>query len=248
MKKTKLVGFSVIGTLMAIAGAALAGAANGYTLFGDAMLVYPGNMSKRAVRLRSEGDLPDVTFGGISFEVPPGTTFGDLDVLSTDFRLEADDECIGGAPRFQIAIDTDGDGDSDGNIFAYFGSDSLGMLCVPGTWENTGDFLETDRRLDTTQLPGGAFFDPYNAALMKYGSFDVVSITVVIDASWAHPDFEQTVLIDNTNVDGTLYNYDTPRDKNDCKYGRWRYVVDAQGKPFVGEAHCARYVTGGVCK
>src|SRR5688500_4205203 len=42
--------------------------------------------------------------------------------------------CTGGAPRLQIAIDVDGDGDPDGNAFGYFGPSPAFTLCPMATW------------------------------------------------------------------------------------------------------------------
>jgi hypothetical protein len=42
--------------------------------------------------------------------------------------------CIAGSPRFQLAVDTDGDGKSDGNIFLDTGIQGQGTGCPPNTW------------------------------------------------------------------------------------------------------------------
>ena len=213
-----------------------------YTLFGDAAIVSPGNASPHAVQIRSDAG---PGFGGIRFDVPAGTTFADLDQLSTDFMPEADDLCTGGSPRFSIGIDTDGDGDRDGSIFVYFGPDSASAPCVPAVWQNTTDLLQTGKLLDTSQLPGGTFYDPYDAALLKFGPMKVTSLTVVVDSSWAHPDGEQTFLIDNTNVDGTVYTYDQPQDKDECKNGGWMNLTQPDGTPFKNQGDCVSFVASG---
>lgn len=211
-----------------------------YSLFDDAAYVSPGNASARAVHLVSDA-VPG--FGGISFGVEAGTTFADLTILDSDFRLEADDICVGGSPRFQIGIDSDGDGDRDGNIFAYFGLDSAGVPCVPGTWQNTGDFLEAGRLLDTSQL-GGAFYDPYANALANYGSMGVVSISVVTDSSWAAGDGEHAVDIDNTLINTTLFTYEipVPTDKDQCMNDGWQNLADDEGNNFKNQGDCVSFV------
>jgi hypothetical protein len=216
----------------------------GYTLFGDATIVPTGNPGN-AAQLVSDAT---PGFGGVSFTVPTGTTFGSLDVLSSDFMLQADDVCLGGSPRFQIGIDTDGDGDRDGTIFTYFGTDSAGTPCIPGTWQNTGDFLQTGRLLDTSQLPGGTFYDPYDSALLKYAALRVTSITVVTDSGWIHPDGEQTVLVDNANVDGNVVTFDEKSHataKDDCKDGGWMELVNADGDSFKNQGDCVSYTNNG---
>jgi len=195
-----------------------------YSLFGDAAYITPGNASDRAVHI--ESDATGVNgYGGISYGVEDGTTFADLTTLSSDFRIEADDTCVGGSPRVSIGIDTTGDGVRDGSIFAYFGTDSGGVACTPGTWQSTGDFLETGRLLDTSQL-GGTFYDTYADALADYGAFEVTSISIVTDSSWAAADSEHAADIDNTLINATLFTYEVPpppvaTTKDQCKKGGW---------------------------
>lgn len=212
-----------------------------YSLFGDASYITPGNASGRAVNIAS-----DPGFGGISYGVEDGTTFADLTTLSSDFRVEADDICVGGSPRFSIGIDTTGDGVRDGSIFAYFGTDSAGAPCIPGTWQNSGDFLEAGRLLDTSQL-GGNFYDPYANALANYGAYEVTSISVVVDASWAAGDSEQAVDIDNTLINSTLFTYEVPQptNKDQCKDGGWEDLARADGTTFKNQGDCIQYVNTG---
>jgi len=206
-----------------------------YSLFGDSAYT-SGNASARGVHIVSDA-APG--FGGVSYGVEAGTTFADLATLSSDFRVEADDSCVGGSPRVSIGIDTTGDGVRDGSIFAYFGTDSGGAPCVPGTWQNSGDFLEVGRLLDTSQL-GGTFYDTYANALADYGSYGVTSISVVVDASWAAADSEQAADIDNTLINSTLFTYEIPvaTDKEQCKNGGWMNLADANGNPFKNQGQC----------
>jgi len=65
--------------------------------------------------------------------------------------------CAGGSPRFQLAIDTDGDGISNGNAMGYVGHGGFGTGCVTGIW----DFVDmTDSvlfRWDLTQFGLGYY-------------------------------------------------------------------------------------------
>ena len=75
----------------------------------------------------------------------------------------------------------------------------------------------------------------------------MTSITVVVDSEWAHPDHEQTVLVDNTNVDGAIYTYDKsePTGKDDCKNGGWMDLVNGDGEPFKNQGDCVSYTNNG---
>jgi hypothetical protein len=49
----------------------------------------------------------------------------------------------------------------------------------------------------------------------------------------------QTVLIDNTNVNGTVYDYEFTS-KDDCKDGGWKNFTSAPG-PFKNQGDCVSY-------
>jgi hypothetical protein len=235
--KKLFVAFAAFGLLLANV-AVPAYAANGYSLFGEASIVSGGNPGN-AVKLTSDSD---PGYGGIDYTVPSGTTFADLQTLSTDYKFENDDSCGGGSPRFQVAVEDPVSGDT-GNIQVYLGTAPNYTNCPAGVWTNTGDLLEGVNPIDTTQLNGGAFYDPYATALTKYGGYNVTGVQLVADAGWFFSDGEQTVLIDNTNLDGTVYSYDpnTPTNKDQCKKGGWQNLEDANGNAFKNQGQCVSY-------
>jgi hypothetical protein len=235
-----LVSASLATTVLGFASVALAMSPQNYSLFGDASYVSPGSASSRAVHLVSDS-APG--YGGINYAVDTGTTFGALTTLSTDYKLESDDTCVGGSPRYQINV-IDPNTNQERNIFAYFGVDSAGAPCAPGVWSNTGDVLETGRLLDTSQLTGGAFYDPYTSALAKYGSWQVTGIQIVADSGWAALDGEQAVDIDNTLINSTLFTYEipTPTSADQCKKGGYANLADENGNPFKNQGQCVSSV------
>jgi hypothetical protein len=201
MKRISLVVVIALVAMMAVPTAMAQDAS--YTLEGDATIVSPGNASENAVQLRSD---TATAISSVSFAVPDGTTFADLATLSTDYMFELDDSCGGGSPRFQIGVDSGTD--VLGNIFVHIGPSPDFTGCVAGVWSNTGDLLEGDLPLDTSQL-GGSQTDTYSSALAAYGTFAVTSVEIVVDAGWYFTDdSEQTVLFDNTDVSGVVYTYD----------------------------------------
>ena len=207
-----------------------------YALFGDAAYVSPGNASNRAVDLVS-----DPGFSGIDYGVEEGTTFADLTTLSTDFKPESDDTCLGGSPRFQINLTDPVSGD-EGNVFVYLGTDSASLPCVPGVWQNSGDLLEVTKLVDTSQL-GGTFYQPYALALAQFGTYEVTGIQLVVDASWAFADSEQAVQVDNTMINSTLFTYEVPvpSSKDECKNGGWMTMGDDSGRMFKNQGDCVSY-------
>jgi hypothetical protein len=210
-----------------------------YSLFGDASYVTPGNASNRAVHLVSD---EDPGFGGIDYGVEEGVTFADLQTLSTDYKFETDDSCAGGSPRFQINVEDPETGDT-GNIFVYIGPPPGYTGCPPDVWLNTGDLLEGVNPIDTSQLDAGTFYDPYSAALLKYGDYLVTGIQLVADGGWASTDGEQAVDVDNTLINSTLFTYEptAAEAKELCKQGGWMTLTDEDGNSFKNQGQCVSY-------
>ncbi len=217
---------AALGALL-LAGTAIAAS---YSLFGEASVTQPGYNSDNAVTMVSD---TNPGYGGVDFTVPAGTTFADLTTLSTDFNV-TDDDCTNGSPRFQINVDT---GSDIKNIFAYLGPQPAYSGCTPNTWTNSGDLLETGKFVDTSQL-GGTFYDPYDTAVVTYGSLPVVGIQLVTDAGYASAG-EQTILADNVMINSDVYTFEPPT-KDDCKNGGWQNFTEAPG-PFKNQGQCVSH-------
>jgi hypothetical protein len=167
-------------------------------------------------------------YGVAQFDVPAGTTFADLTDLSTDYNV-TDDSCMGGSPRFQIRVDT---GSGLKNIFAYLGPEPNYTGCPLNVWTDSGDVLTSGRAIDTSQV-GGTFYDTYENAVADYGSYPVVSVSLVVDAGWAASDGEQTVRFDNVEVNDTTHDFTPPpvlTDKEQCKKGGWQTFTNPSFK------------------
>ena len=204
-------------------------AASPYTLFGDATLVHPGHNSDTAVQLRSVG----TTFGGIDFATPTGMTVSQLNNLSTDYMFTAG-SCGGGAPRFQINT-------ASGNIFAYIGPPPNYTSCATGAWLTSGNVLFPF--VDTSQLPGGTFYDTWAHAQAAYGSFVITGIQLVTDGGWAVGG-TQTVQVDNVMINATTYTFEAAPTKDSCKDGGWRDFSASPG-PFKNQGDCVSFFASG---
>src|SRR5436190_13417506 len=125
MKKLSLVSILALVFAIAMVGSVTVLAAAGYSLFGNATLVSPGNASPTAAQLTSTcpGGSSQCfanntfTFSGVDFTVPAGLTLANLNNLSTDYKFTAGG-CGGGSTRFQVAVT---DGTNSGNINVYIG-------------------------------------------------------------------------------------------------------------------------------
>ncbi len=87
--------------------------------------------------------------------LPPGVR---ITALSDQLQLKyyfPTRTCAGGSPRFQLAIDTDGDGVSNGNAFGYVGHAGFGAGCLTGLWDFVDMTDAVPARWDITQFGGG---------------------------------------------------------------------------------------------
>lgn len=234
-KRTVVFAALLFVAVLFVFGAGPALAASGYTLFGDASLVSPGFNSFTAAQIRSDDTIPP-NYGGVDFNVPPGMTVADLNTLSTDYQFTAG-SCGGGAPRFQINVRTPSHVTK--NIFVYIGPPPNYTGCPLNVWSNTGNLATPANLVDSSQLPGGTFYDPYANVQATYGSYRVTGIQVVTDSSWLFG--VQTAQVDNVNINGTIYTFES---EDSCKKGGWQNFTSAPG-PFKNQGDCVSFFASG---
>ena len=214
-----------------------------FTLFGDATLVSPGHNSATAVQLRSIATTSSAaTSGGVDFATPAGMTLSQLTNLATDYEFTMA-SCGGGAPRFQINIDAR-------NIFVYLGPYPNYTGCAQNIWTSSGNLVTAGSFVDTSQLPGGTFYDTWSSALTKYGNDFVTGIQVVTDSGWFFgATATQTVLVDNVMINGTTYTFESTTGGgggseggrfSQCKNGGWKTFTSAPG-PFKNQGQCVSH-------
>jgi hypothetical protein len=234
MMNTKTLALT-LGAVTIAAVSAIAAVGSGYTFFGSATYVMPGNASNRAVKLVADANAG--IYSGIDFAVASSLTIDGLNDLSTDSNFTAG-SCAVGSPRFGITLAAY----PNSTIFVYIGPPPSYMGCPPNTWTNIGNLLTPASFVDTSQLPGGSFYDTWAAAQARYSGQQVTDIFLVSDnGPGAGGLGSQTVLIDNTDVNGTLYTYE-PTSKDDCKNGGWQNFTFAPG-PFKNQGQCVSYFT-----
>jgi len=90
---------------------------------------------------------------GVAFrDTPPGFRISAVtNQLQLKYYFPAR-SCGGGSPRIQIAIDTDGDGVSNGNAFGYVGHTGFGGGCLTGVWDFVDMTDAVPARWDLTQF------------------------------------------------------------------------------------------------
>jgi hypothetical protein len=227
---------TIVIALMAVAYAT-AVVGTGYSLFGGASYFAPGNASSRAVQLTS--DLSNVKpvddYSGVDFAVVAEMKLSDVTNLATDYNF-THNSCGGGSPRFQINVVTPSN--ETKNIFVYIGPPPNYNTCAPG-WTSSGNLVTPASLVDTSQLPGGTFYDTYAHAQTLYSTYPVTGIQLVADAAWAFTDQIQTVLVDNVQINNGTYNFE-PGAGDACKNGGWQSFTSAPG-PFKNQGDCVSY-------
>lgn len=219
--------------LAAAALPALAAIGTGYTLFGSATYVSPGNNSNRAVQLVADATANPAIYSGIDFAVPDNLVIDNLNKLSTDYDF-TQATCSTGSPRFGIQL-----AGISGTIFVYIGPPPDYTGCPPNIWTNTGNLLSPTSLVDDQQLGGGPY-DPWATVQARFSGHAVSDIFLVSDNGPGTGGLgSQTVLIDNTNVNGTLYDYE-PGNANQCKNGGWQNFTSSPG-PFMNQGQCVSY-------
>jgi hypothetical protein len=125
--------------------------------------------------------------------------------------------CVGGSPRLQLAVDTDGDGVSNGNAFGYFGPSPSFTGCPPQTWlsedfTGAGDIAITPPLLfpstgrvtpneelewDLTQF-GGGFYNTWSQteAFFTAMPFHQVCSVALVDDTFDAPGMTGTAYYD----------------------------------------------------
>ena len=134
-------------------------------------------------------------------------TFGQITNLATDYNFTAA-SCGGGGPRFSINI-------GSANAFVYIGPPPNYTGCAQIVWVSTGNLATSASFVDTSQLPGGTFYDTFAAADLKYGSDSVTGIQLITDSSWFFKS-TQTVLVDNVMINNRTYTFDRNGEDEDA--------------------------------
>jgi hypothetical protein len=171
-----------------------------FTLFGDAVLVHPGNHSHTAVQA-SWAPAPGAPYGGIDFAVPAGLKVPNLNTLSTDFKF-TQGTCSQGSPRFQINV-------LGNNVFVYLGPQfpSVTNPCAGATYSNSTNVIGPTSLVDATQLGNG--YETWSAFQAQHPNDVVTGIQLVVDGYVAAAPI--TAQFDNVRINQTLYTFERGR-------------------------------------
>jgi hypothetical protein len=172
------------------------------SLFGDASIVKSQSPPKKWVieLLSQDYRETDDFFAGISFQIPDNLQFSELSNLSASYEV-IEGTLGGGSPRFAVAVDTDGDGEADGNVFVYLGTPP-NYDDEPAGLVDSGNLLLEP--IDASQV-GGVFYDDFANVAEFLGDATIVSIDLVADGGWATEEGLQVVNVSQVQINNTTY-------------------------------------------
>ena len=234
MKKTLL--FTSI-AIAALAVVALATALSS-SPFGETV-----NNGGGSFTLISDTSAGHAGYGGLDYTTPSSFQFSDINYLGTQQTPDAGDTCVAGSPRFQLNVDTNGDGSADKNVFVYTQFAPNGCPGDTGNLIGTASNGEIVGTYDLSQV-GGSGYTNYDGAVAFFAAnptYTITGIQLVVDSGWAFDDGRQAITVTPT-VDVTLH---APANMGACKKGGWQTVVRKDGSTFKNQGDCIQYVNTG---
>ena len=158
------------------------------------------------------GNFGQLTTASVIYLPDHTLRFKDIHTLSTDYR-SWDGDCGGGSPRFEMGLDTNGDGELDGQVYVYLG-ELYDFTRCSREWSNTGNFISIggDYRWDLARF-NGLFYSSYREAINQLGDAVICYIILVVDGSWypyiiapfGQP-YKQIFQFDRVRINNDVYN------------------------------------------
>lgn len=138
-------------------------------------------------------DGTDSTFPGtndfsfLSFTPSSALTFNQITALKASYAFTMGN-CGGGSLRWSVRLT------STQSVFIYYGAHPNFTDCSGANSQSGVNVLSlSDARFDTSQFPGGTFYDTYTGALALVGTMPVIRASLVLDSGWFAGDQKATV-------------------------------------------------------
>ena len=138
----------------------------------------------------------DNDFSFLSFTPSSALTFNQVVALASSYAFTLGD-CHGGSLRWSVRVSP------TQSVFIYYGAYPNFASCS-GTDSQTGANLIglSDLRYDTSQLPGGTFYDSYANAQALVGATQIVRASLVLDSGWGG---DQRLTLGSATVNGDTF-------------------------------------------
>ena len=150
-------------------------------------------------------DNPGVTdndFSYLSFTPNTPVTFNDITSLSAVYAF-TQGNCHGGALRWSVRTSP------TQSVFIYYGDYPNFTDCTTNSQSGVNMIGLGDLRYDTSQYPGGTFYDTYAHAQTLVGTSSIIRVSLVLDAGWAGD--QRLTLSSATVTRGALSDTFTPQ-------------------------------------
>jgi len=135
----------------------------------------------------------------LSFAPTTAITFNQITSLSARYSF-ASGNCHGGSLRWQV--DT-----SLGNIHIYYGDHPSFTDCTTNNQSTVNMIGMADLRYDTSQYPGGTFYDTYAHTLSLLGTTPIIAVSLILDSGWGG---DQVVTLTSATVNTDTFTPQPP--------------------------------------
>jgi hypothetical protein len=136
-------------------------------------------------------------FAFMSFTPDPSLTFNDISILKTDYAFTLGN-CHGGSLRWQVRTSP------TQAVFIYYGGYPNFTDCTTASQSGVNMIDQPDLRYDTSQYPGGTFYDSYAHTQTLIGTMPIIRASLVIDSGWGG---DQRLDVSNTTVNDNVYQF-----------------------------------------
>jgi len=186
---------------LAVAIGSTASAAGTFSADGDVEVIAGSKKNQKVLLV--ESDVSEaVPYGAIEYTPRRrGKNVLELDELkqlSVTYQIIAGG-AGGGSPRFSIGLDTDGDGELNGNVFVYVGDPPNFTSGTTGLISSGNLLADGELRFDATQV-GGTFYMSYDEVIELVGDAEVLSVDFVVDAGWFVSGGSQAVVVTDLRI------------------------------------------------
>ena len=121
---------------------------------------------------------PDNDYSYLSFTPNSTFTFNNITQLKAVYAF-TQGNCHGGALRWSVRTSP------TQSVFIYYGDYPSFGDCTTNSQSGTNMIGLSDLRYDTSQYPGGTFYDSYAHAQTLIGTSPIIRVSLVLDGGWA---------------------------------------------------------------
>jgi hypothetical protein len=145
----------------------------------------------------------DNDYAYASFTPDPGLRFDQVSSLKADYAFTLGN-CHGGSLRWQVRTSP------TEALHIYYGDEPNFTDCTTNSQSGVNMIGLSDLRYDTSQYPGGSFYDTYAHALEIVGrDTPVTRVSLVLDSGWQDaPNGDQRAEVSNITVNDNVYQWD----------------------------------------